>query len=68
MKNFTENTKLTAENYCSEKDIIQGISGNTKKSIFKAGLTDISLSDLCLYMEALVELINERKRQTAGKD
>ena len=36
-----------------------------KKAIFKAGLQNEGLENLYLYFEAIIEVINERKR---GKD
>lgn len=57
MKNFIDNTKSTEENYCSDE---------TKRTIIKAGLEPYTESELCLYLECLIEVINEKKEQRNG--
>lgn len=59
MKNLNEDTKSKGASCYS-------ISENMKKTIFKAGLQEFSTPDLCLYLEAIVEIINERKEQENG--
>ena len=54
MKNFSESTKLKEANFYSENKKL-------KMAIYKAGLQNYSTEDLCLYLECLVEVINERK-------
>ncbi len=60
MKNLNEDTKSNGTS-CSL------ISDNIKKAIFKAGLNEFSTADLCLYLEGLVEVINERKAESENK-
>ena len=52
MKNFLSNTTLIAQNSYSNDEI--------KKAIIKAGLNQYSKSELALFFEALVEVMNEK--------
>lgn len=54
MKNFTTDTKSEEKNFYS------------KKAIIKAGLRPYSESELSLYMECIVELLNEKKEGKNG--
>ncbi len=58
MKNFIEDTKLDVQSYYSENEV---------KAIFKAGLRNYSVSTLSLYLECLVEVINEKKEAEREK-
>lgn len=52
MMNFTTNTTSNGQNFCIEDDL---------KAIFKAGLRKYSVGTLSLYLECLVEVINEKR-------
>lgn len=52
MKNFLSNTKLIAHS--------SYLSDEMKKAIIKAGLNNYSKSELALYFECLVEVMNEK--------
>lgn len=52
MKNFTENIISDVPNSC--------LNDEMKKAIIKAGLNQYSKSELALYFECLVEIINEK--------
>ena len=54
MNNFLENTKSKEANFYLVND-------NIKRAIFKAGLSEYSTEDLCLYLDCLIEVINKRK-------
>lgn len=54
MKNLNEDTKLKEADYCSLNEKI-------KRAIFKVGLQEYPLPDLYLYLEVLVEVINEKR-------
>lgn len=54
MKNFTTDTKSEDKNFYS------------KKAIIKAGLRPYSESELSLYMECIVEVLNEKKEGKNG--
>lgn len=58
MKNFIEDTKLDVQSYYSENEV---------KAIFKTGLRNYSVSTLSLYLECLVEVINEKKEAEREK-
>lgn len=67
MKNFSINTKSQEQNFYSD-GVKTNISDDMKKAIIKAGLRQYSESDLSLYMECLVEVLNEKKEAENGKD
>ena len=52
MKNFLSNTTLIAQN--------SSLGDEMKKAIIKAGLNNYSKSELALYFECLVEVMNEK--------
>ena len=52
MKNFTTDIILNGQNSC--------LSEGMKKAIIKAGLHQYSKSELALYFECLVEVMNEK--------
>lgn len=52
MNNFLSNTKLIAQN--------SSLGDEMKKAIVKAGLHQYSKSELAMYFECLVEVINEK--------
>lgn len=54
MMNFTDNTKSTEKSCCSDE---------MKRAIIKAGLKPYTESELCFYLECLIEVINEKKLQ-----
>lgn len=56
MMNFIKDTKSEEANFYSKKEII------------KAGLRPYSTSALSLYLECVVEVLNEKKEARDGKD
>lgn len=67
MMNFSIDTKSSVANSCSAEEATK-FCNKLKRELFKAGLREYSEADLSLYLECIVEVLNEKKDERSGKN